>query len=223
MNEILEKISYCIERGKSDKHAKFPPDLKDQDGVVEYTQAALDNGISAQSVLNDGMMPGMNKIGIRFRNGEIYVPDVLIAAKAMKAGMQLIKPFFQSGEAKHKGKIVLGTVAGDLHDIGKNLVAMVMEGGGWEVVDIGVDANAQKFIEAIENNDAKVVGLSALLTTTMNNMEAITKEIKSKFPEVTVVIGGAPVTEKFSNSIGSDFYSADPQGALDFLNEKLEI
>ncbi len=218
--DILEELAICIEKGKVDKNAVYPPDMKGKAGAVELTQKALDKGIHVQFILNDGMMPGMNRIGVQFREGRIFVPDVLIAAKAMQAAMALLKPYFNSGEVKHKGTMVIGTVTGDLHDIGKNIVKMVIEGGGWKVIDIGVDSCPEKFLNAIKQFNAKAAGLSALLTTTMQNMKITVERIKSELPNVKVMIGGAPVTKEFAKSIGADHYSRDPQGALDFLNRE---
>jgi len=200
--------------------SNYPPDMKGLPGAVELTQLALDNGLSAQTVLNDGFLPGMKIVGDKFRNGKIFLPEVLISAKAMSSAMELLKPYFQSGEINYKGKVIMGTVAGDLHDIGKNIVKMVLEGGGWQVVDLGINVNSEKFIDAIRSNSAKVVGLSAMLTTTMQNMNEIVRKIKSEINDVKVVIGGAPVTKKFADSINADEYFADPQGMLDYLNKK---
>lgn len=221
--ELLEELGLCIEKGKADKNSAYPPDMKGKDGAVELTQKALDDGLPPQQILNEGMMPGMNRVGVQFREGKIFVPDVLIAAKAMNAAMALLKPFFVSGQVKHKGTLVIGTVSGDLHDIGKNIVKMVIEGGGWKVIDVGVDSNAEKFLNAIKQNNAKAVGLSALLTTTMQNMKLTVERIKSELPDVKVLIGGAPVTKEFAKTIGADHYSRDPQGALDFLNRECAV
>lgn len=219
MKELLEKISYCIEFGKVDKNSPYPPDLKGEDGAYELTQSALNKDIPAEKVLNEGMLDGMRKVGEKFRAGKIYVPNVLIAAKAMSAAMELLKPYFLSGEVKHKGTIIIGTVAGDLHDIGKNLVKMVFEGGGWKVIDLGVDVSEQKFVDAIMvNPDVTAVGLSALLTTTMLNMKSITEKIKTEVPSIKVLVGGAPLSKDFADKINADFYSPNPQDALEFLN-----
>jgi len=218
MHELLEKIALCVERGKINAQSPYPPDMKGQDGAYELTKKALEEGVNPQAILNDGLMIGMGKIGVKFRDNKVFVPDVLIAAKAMKSSMELLKPYFLSGQVKHKGSIVLGTVTGDLHDIGKNIVSMVIEGGGWKVIDLGVDAGADKFLNAINEHKVKAVGLSALLTTTMQNMENITKQIKEIHPDVKVLVGGAPLTNDFANKIGADVYSPDPQGALDYLN-----
>jgi methanogenic corrinoid protein MtbC1 len=163
-------------------------------------------------------MIGMKRIGDRFGTGKAFVPELLMAAKAMTAVMEHLKPFFQSGKVQRKGTFVLGTVAGDLHDIGKNLVGMSIEGAGWEVVDLGVDVPAEKFIAAIEEHPGCVVGLSALLTTTMVTMESIIKSIREKGLQTKILVGGAPLTNDFCQKIGADFYSPDPQGAVDYLD-----
>jgi len=147
------------------------------------------------------------------------VPEMLISAKAMTAAMKHLKPFFTSGEIKRKGTFVIGTVFGDLHDIGKNIVAMTIEGSGWEVIDLGVDVKPEKFVETIGKYPDCVVGLSALLTTTMANMEVIVKEIKNKYPSKLILVGGAPLSQEFCNKIGASFYSPDPQGAVEFLKK----
>jgi len=218
MSEILQKIAHCIEFGKISKESPYPPDLKGQDGADEYTKAALDQGISANDILQKGLVPGMEKVGIKFRENKIFVPQVLMSAKAMSTAMVHLKPFFQSGEVIRKGKFVIGTVAGDLHDIGKNLVSMMVEGAGWEVIDLGVDVSVERFLKAVEENPECIVGLSAMLTTTMVNMGAIVNAIKEKYPERKVIIGGAPLNDDFRSEIGADFYSPDPQGAIEYMN-----
>ncbi len=219
MEELFDKIAYCIEFGKVNKAAPYPPDMKGQDGADELTKQALDEGAKAKDILNNALIKGMNKVGIKFKENKVFVPQVLMSAKAMGASMAHLKPFFASGEMQQKGTFIIGTVAGDLHDIGKNLVSMMVEGSGWNVIDLGTDVKAEKFIETINQNPGAVVGLSALLTTTMANMENIVKEIKEKAPDATVLIGGAPVNDKFKDKIGADFYSPDPQGAVEYLNE----
>jgi methanogenic corrinoid protein MtbC1 len=159
----------------------------------------------------------MQKVGVKFRENKIFVPQVLMSAKSMSAAMQHLKPYFASGAVKRKGTVVMGTVAGDLHDIGKNLVSMMIEGGGWEVIDLGVDVSTEKFLDTIDQFPGCILGLSALLTTTMMNMKETVQEIKRKNPEVKVMVGGAPLTEDFKDSIGADFYSPEPQGAVEFL------
>lgn len=221
MNEILQQLSLCIEKGRVNKDSNYPADMKGTPGAIELTQQALSEGTLAQDVLTIGFLPGMKIVGDKFKDGKIFLPEVLISARAMSSAMELLKPYFQSGEINYKGKVIMGTVAGDLHDIGKNIVKMVLEGGGWQVVDLGINVNAEKFIDSINTNSAKVVGLSALLTTTMQNMNEIVRKIKSETKDVLVVIGGAPVTKAFADSIKADEYFHDPQGMLDYLNKKM--
>ena len=217
MNELVEKISICIERGKVDIKAPFPPDLKGQEGADELAQQAIATGVKPDEILA-ACNTGMERIGERFGRNEVYVPELLMAAKAMNAVMEHLKPFFQSGEVKAKGTFVLGTVAGDLHDIGKNLVSMVVSGNGWEVVDLGVDVKTPKFIDAIKQHPNCIVGLSALLTTTMANMAKTVAEIKAQLPDTKVLVGGAPLNADHAEKMGADGYARDPQGAVSFLN-----
>jgi methanogenic corrinoid protein MtbC1 len=216
--ELLARILECVEFGKVNKEVPFPPSMRGMDGADELTRQALDQGVKPSEILNDALIVAMEKVGQKFSDKKIFVPQMLISAKAMNASMVHLKPYFQSGEVTRKGKFIIGTVAGDLHDIGKNLVSMIVEGAGWEVIDLGVDVSAQKFIEAIKENEDAVVGLSALLTTTMHNMELIVKDIKTQFPKIRLMIGGAPINEQFKNEVGADNYSRDPQGAVIYLN-----
>ncbi len=218
MDNILEQLAYCIEFGKVNKTAPYPPDMNGQDGADELALQALNEGISADDILKKGLVVGMEKVGIKFRENKVFVPQVLMSAKAMNTAMVHLKPFFQSGAVKRKGTFIIGTVAGDLHDIGKNLVAMMLEGNGYEVIDLGTDVKAEKFIEAIKENPHAHIGLSALLTTTMVNMEKTVEEIKAQYPNIKVLIGGAPVNNDFCVKIGADYYSPDPQGCVEYLN-----
>ncbi|MBN2524241.1 MAG: corrinoid protein [Bacteroidales bacterium] len=218
MDEILEKITTCVEFGKVDKTSPFPPDLKGQDGADELTKAALEQGIDADTILKQALVTGMDRVGQKFSEKKIFIPQMLMAAKAMNAAIEHLKPYFQSGAIQHKGEVILATVKGDLHDIGKNLVKMAIEGSGWKVIDLGVDVSVQKIIAALEEHPEAAVGLSALLTTTMQNMQEIVTEIKNQKPGNKILIGGAPVNDNFRNKIGADFYSPDPQGAVKFLN-----
>ena len=219
MNDILNRISKCVQTGKIDRVSPYPPDMKGQEGADELTRLALDEGIRPDEILDGALIPAMAAVGDRFSRKEIYVPQMLMAAKAMNSAMKHLKPFFQSGETRRKGKFIIGTVAGDLHDIGKNLVSMMIEGGGWEVIDLGVDVGSDKFLKAIENNPGAVVGLSALLTTTMENMKKTVAEIKEKHSGLKILVGGAPVTQEYCDRIGADFYSPDPQGAVNYLKK----
>jgi 5-methyltetrahydrofolate--homocysteine methyltransferase len=213
MSEGINRILLCVERGKVDAASPYPPDLRGQDGADELTKQALAEGAGPDEILS-ACDEGMRRIGDRFGAGKAFVPELLMSAKAMKAAMAHLKPFFASGQVQAKGIFVVGTVAGDLHDIGKNLVAMVAEGGGWEIVDIGIDAKPQKFLDAIANHPGCVVGLSALLTTTMANMEKTVKEIKASYPDCPVLVGGAPLNAKIAEKMGADGYGKDARQAL---------
>lgn len=221
MNDLLSKLSECIEFGKINLEAPYPPQLKGMEGADEITRKALEGGIAPQEILTFGLMPGMEKVGIKFRENKIFVPQVLMAARAMSVAMLHLKPFFISGAVKQKGTFILGTVSGDLHDIGKNLVSMMLEGNGYRVVDLGTDVGSEKFIAALKEYPGATVGLSALLTTTMANMEMITRDIKVAIPGATIAIGGAPVNDEFCRMIGADFYSPDPQGVVEYMNKKI--
>ncbi len=215
--DLLYQLTVCIERGKVNKTSVYPPDMKDQDGASELTAQALNMDISANEILSGALMPGMQKVGDKFSEGTAFIPDLLIAAKAMYAAMDHLKPFFESGEAQHKGTIILGTVSGDLHDIGKNLVKMVLEGDGWKVIDLGTDVSIEKFIENIKTYPDSMVGLSALLTTTMLNMEAAVKDIKNEFPDTQIFVGGAPLSQEFNDKIGADGCFRNPQEFVKYL------
>lgn len=216
---LLNQLGECVEHGKVNKASPYPPAMKDQDGADEITAQALENGIDPESVLTDALVPAMDRVGKSFSDGKIFVPQMLMSAKAMSASMVHLKPFFQSGAVKSKGTFIIGTVKGDLHDIGKNLVAMMVEGSGWSIIDLGVDVDENTFNKAIEENPGAIVGLSALLTTTMVNMEEIVKDIKEKHSDTQILIGGAPLNNEFCLKIGADFYAPDPQGAVEYLNK----
>jgi len=188
----------------------------------EVTQDLVDKKIPAGEILSEGLIAGMSVVGKKFKANEMYIPEVLIAARAMHAAMDILKPLLAETGVKSKGIAIIGTVQGDLHDIGKNLVAMMLEGAGFSVVDVGVDIPAEKYVEAAKENKAQIVGLSALLTTTMPSMkeiiEALRKDPDTK--DVKVIIGGAPVTQEYADSIGADGYAADASSAVD-ISEKL--
>jgi 5-methyltetrahydrofolate--homocysteine methyltransferase len=187
----------------------------DQNASVEITKAALEEGTSAESVLNDGLIAGMEVIGDRFKKNEVYIPEVLIAARAMKMAMEILEPELVKAGVKPRGKFLIGTVQGDLHDIGKNLVAMMLKGAGFEVVDLGVDIGPEKFVEQARATGAQVVGMSALLTTTMPSMEKTLNALKEAGVPAKVMIGGAPVTQGYADKIGADGYSPDAASAVD--------
>ncbi len=208
--ELLEQISQALQKGKA----------KDVKAMVEE---AVSQGVAAQTILVEGLLAGMSVIGGKFKNNEVYVPDVLIAARAMKAGTEILKPLLVADGVKATGTIVLGTVKGDLHDIGKNLVGMMMEGKGLEVIDLGTDVPAEKFVQAAIDNNAQVICASALLTTTMGEMKNIVEAAKSMGvrEKFTIMVGGAPVNDAFANSIGADAYSEDAASAADAAVEAI--
>lgn len=191
--------------------------------VVQYVQQALEEGHSAQEILTEGLLPGMDRVGVKFRANEIFVPEVLVAARAMNAGAALLKPLLAEEGAESLGVMVLGTVKGDLHDIGKNLVKMMVEGKGIEVVDLGVDVEPQAFVQAAIEHSAGIIGCSALLTTTMPVMGEVVEQVKSAGirDKVKIMVGGAPVTDKFAQTIGADAYTADAATAAEKAVELL--
>ena len=188
----------------------------DEERAPELTQAALDEGLPAARVLNEGLLSGMTVVGKLFREGEYFVPEVLIAAEAMKACTTLLKPHLQAAGIKPIATALIGTVQGDLHDIGKNLVATMLEGAGFSIIDLGVDVPPDRFVEALRENEVQLVALSALLTTTMPMLDATVKAISAEFPERPVIlIGGAPVTAEYAEKIGADGYGRDAATAAD--------
>ena len=219
MKELLEKLLEVVEFGKADQKSPFPPHLKGQDGAMELTIKALETGVSPKEILENALIPAMDKVGKKFSENKIFVPQMLMSARAMSYAMVQLKPFFMSGEIKTKGTFIIGTVKGDLHDIGKNLVALMVEGSGWSVIDLGVDVPSEKYIQALKENPGAIVALSALLTTTMINMGQIVADIKSEVPGTFIFVGGAPVNNEFCKKIGADAYTPDPQGVIEFLNK----
>ena len=189
----------------------------DRDAVSSLTQQALDGGLTPGEVLKGGLQTGMDRVGVDFRAGELFVPEVLIAARAMHAGMDILKPLLTEGETELVGKVVIGTVEGDLHDIGKNLVAMMLEGGGFKIVDLGTDVAPGKFVEVVKQEEPNVVGMSALLTTTMPKMKStIEALVEAGLREkVKIIIGGAPVTKDYADEIGADGYAPDAGSAVE--------
>ena len=179
--------------------------------VEEHTRAALDSGQSADTILKQALIPAMNEVGDLYEAGEYFVPEMLVAARAMKAGLAVIKPLLVDSDVEPVGKVVIGTVKGDMHDVGKNLVAMMLEGAGFEIIDLGIDVGAEKFVSAVEEHGADVVAMSALLTTTMVNMRSTVEALESAGlrDRVKVIVGGAPVSDDFAREIGADGYAAD--------------
>ncbi len=219
MEDLLDKLLQTVEMGKVSGKSSYPVHLKGQDGAFELTKKALDNGWSPRQIIDKSLIPAMERVGRKFSEKQIFVPQMLMSAKAMGAAMVQLKPFFKSGAVSTKGTFIIGTVRGDLHDIGKNLVSMIVEGGGWSIIDLGVDVRPVSFIEILEKYPGAVIGLSALLTTTLENMANTVSQIKERDGKRIILVGGAPVTQDFCNNIGADFYSPDPQGALNYLNQ----
>ncbi len=209
---VLQELSLNVEKGKR----KLVPGL---------VQQALDEGIDPNVILNEGMIDAMSRVGEAFRDGKIFVPEMLIAAKAMQAGVATLKPALAAGGAVSRGKIILGTVAGDLHDIGKNLVGMMLESAGFEVIDLGVDVADEKFLDTYNANpDTKIICLSALLTTTMPAMRSTVAKINAApwRDKVKVMVGGAPSTQAFCDEIGADCYTADAASAAEAAKKLAE-
>ncbi len=188
-------------------------------GIAQLVQKELDSGTNLDEVLNEGLIGAMDEVGRRFSEGELFVPEMLMAAQTMKAGLKILKPLLAEGTTESKGTVVIGTVKGDLHDIGKNLVAMMMEGAGFNVVDLGVDVETDAFIKAAQENKAKVIALSALLTTTMPAMEKTVKAVQEAGMPVATIVGGAPVTQAFADQIGANGYSDDAPGAVELARK----
>ena len=206
--EILQQISESLQRGEHEQ-------------VAELTRQAIDAGLSATQILDDGLLAGMEVVGRRFGAHEIFLPELLLAARAMNAGIDLLKPLFIAGEMPTQGKVVIGTVKGDLHDIGKNLVGIMLKGAGFEVIDVGSDVAADVFVDTAEAENASVVGLSALLTTTMTGMKEVVELVKTRGlqEKIKVIVGGAPLSKAFADEIGADAYGYDAGNAVEIVKE----
>lgn len=193
--------------------------------VKELTQQALDEGVAPSEIITKYLIPAMGEVGDRFERNEFYVPELLIAARAMQGALAILKPLLSDTDLKPTGRVVIGTVKGDLHDIGKNLVSMMLQGAGFEIVDLGVDVTPEKFVDAAKDNKADVVALSALLTTTMPSMKTTIDALEAAGlrGEVKVVIGGAPVTQRYADEIGADGYAPDANSAVRKAKELLKI
>jgi len=204
-SEILESIRENLSKGKAND-------------VQALCQKAIDAGMDVETILSDGLIAAMTVIGEKFKKNEVYVPEVLIAARAMHSGMSVLKPLLKKAGVQAKGKICVGTVKGDLHDIGKNLVCMMLEGAGYEIVDLGVNVDPSKFVEAVKEKSPDIVAMSALLTTTMGSMKATIDALKDAGLNVKTMVGGAPLTDSFAKDIGADGYASDAATAVDVAN-----
>jgi 5-methyltetrahydrofolate--homocysteine methyltransferase len=207
---IFEKIADGVQQGNSEN-------------VVEWVKEALSAGTSAEAVLNEGLVQGMTVVSEKFKNNECFIPEVLVSAKAMNLGLQVLKPRLAETNVKSSGKVVMGTIQGDLHDIGKNIVAMLLQGAGFEVIDLGADVPVEKFIETARNEKADMVGMSALLITTMVNMKSVIAGLKEAGlkDDIKVIVGGAPVTREYAERIGADGYAEDAASGVDVARNLL--
>jgi len=212
MSKVLEKISKAVIQG-------------DDDEIAELTQDALDEGLGAKEILQGGLMPGMDHVGVEFKAGRMFVPEVLLSARTMKGSMAMLEPLLAEGESIAVGKVIMGTVEGDLHDIGKNLVAMMIEGAGFEIVDLGTDVSPAAFVESVKKEKPDIVGMSALLTTTMRNMGRTIDALKEAGlrDQVKVMIGGAPVTGDFAEQIGADGTASSAPAAVDLAKSFVDL
>lgn len=210
--QLLQQLSEHLQNG-------------DSKNVAELTQKAITDGLHPKKILDDGLIAGMSVVGEKFREHEIFLPDVLLAAKAMYAGLNLLKPLMIKEDIKTIGKVVIGTVQGDLHDIGKNLVAIMLRGAGFEVIDLGNDVSPQKFVAAAEQEKADVIGMSALLTTTMPAMKSVVDLTKERqlYGKVKIVVGGAPLSNDYAKEIGADAYCFDGMNAVETVKRFVEV
>ncbi len=193
----------------------------DEDTTVELTEEAIDEGLDPEVILNDSLVPAMDEVGEEYEKGERYVPEMLLSAEAMKGAMELLRPLLAESGVEPAGIVVLGTVEGDLHDIGQNLVSMMLEGAGFEVINLGAETPAEEFVEAIKEHDANILGMSALLTTTMTHMPDVIEALEEEGirDQVQVAIGGAPVSQDYADEIGADGYAADAAAAVNLVKD----
>jgi 5-methyltetrahydrofolate--homocysteine methyltransferase len=203
---MLDKLQEALIAGKKN----------DVEGLVDQ---ALSSGIPSREILNQGLIAGMEKLGIMFKNNEVFIPEVLVAARAMNAGLTKLEPYLIKDKVEPKGLVVIGTVKGDLHDIGKNLVAMMLKGAGYKIIDLGADVAAEKFIDAARMNKANVVALSALLTTTMIQMKSVIQSLQAAGLKTPVIVGGAPLTQDYADQIGAKGYAPDAASAVDIVSK----
>lgn len=205
---IIEKIREAVIAGEEEE-------------LVSLVHEAYESGIDVSVIVQDGLIEAMNIIGPKMASGEMFVPEVLLSAETMRAGLEVVKPYLSAGDVSTLGKVVIGTVEGDLHDIGKNMVAMMLESSGFEVVNLGTDIPPEGFLKAVEENRPDIVGLSALLTTTMPAMRKTVVLLKEKGAHVKIMVGGAPVNEAFAKEIGADGYAPDAAGAVQLAKRLL--
>jgi 5-methyltetrahydrofolate--homocysteine methyltransferase len=219
----VKAIAENVILGHVDASSNYPPERKGQPGVAELVQEAIDAGVSPGAILEEGLIAGMNVVGEKFKNCEYFVPEVLVSAKAMKAGMERLRPLLIKAGVKPQGTVILGTVEGDMHDIGKNLVGMMLEGAGLQVVDLGVNVSASQFVEEVRKCPQAIVGLSALLTLTMEKMKGTIEALRSAGFNAPVIVGGAPLDQSFADKIGAAGYSPDAASAVPLVKGLLRV
>ncbi len=210
IEELLKELSTAVIDGNKDKS-------------VEITNKLLELGLSAKEILDNGLLPGMDVVGVRFRDNIIFVPQVLISARAMKSSLAILEPLLSKSDLRGSGTIVIGTVKGDIHDIGKNIVAMMLRSSGFSVIDLGIDTKVEKFLEAIKNEQADIVGMSALLTTTMGYMKTVIDRLKSEQINIKTMIGGAPISKAFADQINADGYAKNASDAVKLAKQLMGI
>lgn len=219
---LISEIRDNVVAGRMDIKSPYPPDLAGTPGVRDLVQKALDGGLPVGEILKDGLIAGMEVIGNKFSAGDCFVPEMLISARSMKAGLELLEPHLVGQNIEKLGTIIMGTVQGDMHDIGKNLVGMMLEGGGFEVIDIGIDAPPQKFVEVAQEHPKAVIGLSALLTTTMGTMKTTIDTLRAAGCNNKVIIGGAATSQQFADEISADGFSIDAAKAVPLVKNLLK-
>ncbi len=210
MEELLKEMSQAVIDGNKEK-------------CEELTRKLLELGLAPKQILDRGLVPGMDVVGVRFRDNIIFVPEVLISARAMKASLAILEPLLTQAKIKEAGIVVIGTVKGDIHDIGKNIVAMMLKGAGFKVIDLGIDTRVEKFLDAIKREKADIVGMSALLTTTMGYMKVVIDKIKEEKLSVKTMVGGAPISQSFAEKVGADRYAKNATEAVERAKELIGI
>lgn len=220
---LLDEIKENVVRGHINKSSNYPADLNGKPGVEELVEDAITQNLDVGEILHNGLISGMEVVGEKFSNGEYFVPEMLFSARAMKSGLKLLRPHLIDHKISTLGTVIIGTVEGDMHDIGKNLVSMMLEGGGFEVIDLGVNIPSEKFVTAVQEHPDALVGMSALLTITMEKMRDVIETFHSKGIENKIFIGGAPVTERYAEEIGADGYAPDASHAVQKAKELLSI
>ncbi len=220
---LIDEIKNAVIKGHSNAEAKYPPEMLGKLGVKEFVQKAIEEKVSISDILHAALIAGMDEVGKKFTAGEYFVPEMLLSAQAMKTGLKILEPLLVGEETKKNGTVILGTVKGDMHDIGKNLVGMMLEGGGFKIIDLGTNTPTEKFLQMAKENPEAVVGLSALLTTTRDNMRVVINELRSNGCSNKVIIGGAAASQKFADEIKADGFTRDAALTVPLVKQILGI